>query len=225
MRKVVLWGHQPSDYKEMFALEDDDLHKKILEFGCGPSAVNADLANVTSADPLFVLDKDTLTSKISLLFAEMLKEIQLHADRFNFKAQGGLERIVWKRKLGIETFLADYESGLEEGRYVPVRASNLDFSHFQFDYALSSHYLFAGLDDQSIDFHVDIISELARVAKEVRIFPLVDRHGEVSEFLGPVLLQLQNKNFGTEVKDVDYSLQKTGNAMLRVWSNECSIEK
>jgi len=224
MRKLVLWGHQPADYEEMFALQPEDLNKKILEFGCGPSAVNASLPNIISADPLFVLDKDTLSSKTSLLFAEMLREVKHHQDRYDFESHGGLEQLVWQRKKGIEKFFADYELGLEEQRYIPVTDYHLPFDDFRFDYALSSHYLFAGLDNQTVDFHVKIIKELARVAKEVRVFPLIDRYGEVSEFLGPVLLELQNENYGVELKDVAYSLQKSGNAMLRVWAQQCPVE-
>lgn len=224
MRKLVLWGHQPTDYEEMFGLSSDDLQKKILEFGSGPSAINSRLPQVVSADPLFVLDKDTLFSKTSLLFAQMLEEVQQNQERYDFSAHGGLERLVWQRKKGLASFFADYEMGLEEKRYVPVRDCTLPFSDFQFDFALSSHYLFAGLDNQTVDFHVQLIKELARVAKEVRIFPIIDRYGNSSEFLGPVLLALQNSNYGAELKEVQYSLQSAGNAMLRVWAQQCLVD-
>ena len=69
-----------------------------------------------------------------------------------------------------------------------------------------------------------VIRELARVAKEVRIFPLIDRHGQPSPFLGPVLLGLQEGNYGVEVKEVPYHLQPKGNAMLRVWAQQCQLD-
>ena len=59
---------------------------------------------------------------------------------------------------------------------------HLPFAHFSFDFALSSHYLFADLDNQTADFHLRVIEELARVAKDVRIFPVVDREGKTSNF-------------------------------------------
>ncbi|MCC5791588.1 MAG: hypothetical protein JJT82_03135 [Legionellaceae bacterium] len=224
MRKLVLWGHHPADYVEMFAVSKADLNKNILEFACGPSAINASLPQVVSADPLFVLDKDTLSAKTSLIFAEMVSEVQKLADHFDFEQNGGLNKLVWDRKKGMETFFADYELGLQEKRYIPVTNCSLPYTDFHFDFAFCSHYLFAGLDNQTLDFHVQVISELARVAKDVRIFPLIDRHGQVSELLGPVLLRLQNENFGVEVKDINYKLQKSGNAMLRVWAQQCKVE-
>ena len=224
MRKLVLWGHQPADYEEMFDISSEDLHKNILEFGCGPSAINSNLPNVISVDPLFTLDKDTLSSKISLLFAQMLEEVQQNQGRYDFSSYGGLERLVWERKKGIESFFNDYKLGLEEGRYLPAVDCSLPFKDFQFEYALSSHYLFAGLDNQTVEFLVQLIKELARVAKEVRIFPLIDRYGDISEFLGPVLLELQNDNYGAELKEVKYRLQPSGNAMLRVWAQQCVVE-
>lgn len=100
---------------------------------------------------------------------------------------------------------------------------HLSFGDFAFDYALCSHYFFADLDEQDVDFHVKVIKELARVANEVRIFPLIDRYGKPSPQLGPVLLALQNDDYGTEVREVDYNLQQNGNAMLRVWAQKCDV--
>lgn len=100
----------------------------------------------------------------------------------------------------------------------------MPFDNFSFDFALSSHYLFADLDDQDVEFHLKVIKELARVAKEVRIFPLIDRHNQPSPFLGPVLLGLQQENFGAEVREVAYHLQPSGNAMLRVWAQQCELD-
>ena len=61
------------------------------------------------------------------------------------------------------------------------------------------------------------------MASEVRIFPLIDREGNTSEFLGPVLLQLQKENYGVEVREVNYHLHKAENAMLRVWAQKCDV--
>ncbi len=120
-------------------------------------------------------------------------------------------------------FLPIISEGKSEGRYVGITEYLLPFADFSFDFALSAHYLFADLDDQDVDFHLHVIKELARVAKEVRIFPLIDRHSQTSPFLGPVLLGLQQDNYGVEVREVPYHLQPGGNAMLRVWAQECHI--
>jgi len=226
MRKLVLWGHHLDEYQEMFALSNEDLTKRLLEFGCGASAVNAELRDtnrVVSCDPMFTLDKGTLSTKVSLIFEDMIALVKEHQDKFDFSRYGSLDALVAKRRQGIDEFFADYEQGIAEKRYLPATDFTLPFKHFEFDFALSSHYLFADLDDQDIDFHLNVIRELARVAKEVRIFPLIDRHDNLSPFLGPVLLGLQQGLYGVEVREVDYHLQPKGNAMLRVWAQQCHL--
>jgi SAM-dependent methyltransferase len=227
MRKLVLWGHGAEDYLGMFDLSQAELESGILEYGCGPSAVNSQLTKlnkqVVSCDPLFVLDKDTLSSKAKMIFANMAEEIYLHQDRFDFSQSGGLEKLLVNRQQGMQNFFADYPNGKKEGRYVGISDYHLPFADFTFEYALSSHYFFADLDEQTVDFHLIVIRELARIAKEVRIFPLVDREGNMSEFLGPVLLGLQQENYGVEVREVSFHLHKSGNAMLRVWAQQCVV--
>ena len=105
-------------------------------------------------------------------------------------------------------------------QYVPVSDYHLPFADFEFDFALSSHYLFEGLHEQGAGFYLQILRELARVAKEVRIFPLVDRNGQPSPVLGPVLLGLQQEGYGVEVREV----KDKGHAMLRLWAQQCQIQ-
>ena len=218
MRKLVLWGHNVDDYREMFDLSESDFNTRLLEYGCGASAVNAQLnseakdgqAFVKSCDPLFVLDKGTLSVKVSLIFEEMVASVMNDKEIFDFSHYGSFDALVALRRKGMLKFFEDYEKGRAEKRYLPVIDHNLPFSDFEFDFALSSHYLFADLDDQDVDFHLNAIRELARVAKEVRIFPLIDRHGQVSPFLGPVLLGLQQDDYGVEVRNVSYCLQPKG---------------
>ncbi len=229
MRELVLWGHHVDEYREMFALSTADFNTRILEYGCGASAINAELHegadHVVSCDPLFTLDKATLSTKVSLIFEDMLAAVKKNQDKFDFSRYGGLDGLVSNRREGIAEFFADYERGLAETRYLPLRDYTLPFADFSFDFALCSHYLFADLDGQDIDFHLKVIRELARVAKEVRIFPLIDRLGQPSPFLGPVLLGLQQENYGVEVREVSYHLEPTGNAMLRVWAQQCPVTK
>jgi hypothetical protein len=227
MRKLVLWGHNVDECREMFDLSQEDVNSRILEYGCGPSAVNAQQFQEThqavSCDPLFVLDKDTLSSKAIMIFAQMAEEIRKEQDQFDFSRAGSLEQLLEQRQKGMKQFFLDYEQGKAEGRYYGAADYHLPYPDFSFDFALSSHYLFADLEEQSVDFHVNVIRELARLAKEVRIFPLIDKSGESSEFLGPVLLQLQKEGYGVEVREVAYHLHKSENAMLRVWAQKCDI--
>lgn len=226
MRKLVLWGHHIDEYQEMFDLSNNDLRSRFLEYGCGPSAVNSELSKksqIISCDPLFNLDKDTLFSKVNLVFHDMAARVLRDQKIFDFSRYGSPQLLMDERKEGLDKFFKDYEIGKKENRYIGISELELPFSDFHFDFALCSHYLFADLDDQDVDFHLKVIKELARVAKEVRIFPLIDRHNKPSPFLGPVLLGLQEEKLGVEVRKVDYHLQPSGNAMLRVWAQQCPL--
>lgn len=227
MNKLVVWGHHADEYQEMFGLSADDLQGKLLEFGCGPSAFNANVHKQAdlciSCDALFNLDSATLRSKVALIVADMAEKVAAEQEQFDFSRDGSLAGLLQRRRAGVEEFFADYKLGKKQGRYVGIQALKLPFADFTFDFALSSHYFFADLDDQDIQFHVQAIKELARVAKEVRIFPLIDRNGQPSSLLGPILLYLQQHNYGTEVRSVAYHLQAQGNAMLRVWAQECKL--
>ena len=227
MRKLVLWGNHVDEYPEMFALSTADLNARLLEYGCGASAVNAEFNEkgglISSCDPLFNLDQATLFTQVSLVFEDMVARITRSQEKFDFSHYGSLEALIATRRQGMEKFFADYEKGKAEKRYLPINDHVLPFADFTFDFALSSHYLFADLDDQDVDFHLQAIRELARVAKEVRIFPLIDRQGQPSPFLGPVLLGLQQEDYGVEVREVKYHLEPKGNAMLRVWAQQCQL--
>ncbi len=98
----------------------------------------------------------------------------------------------------------------------------LPFADFVFDIAISGYYLFHDcLED--LDIHLYIIQELARVAKEVRIFPLQNGHDKPSVLLGPVLLQLQRLHYGAELREVAHKTAATADAMLRVWPQLCTV--
>lgn len=96
------------------------------------------------------------------------------------------------------------------------------FDDFSFDVAICPYYLFTQTS-ADLDFHLKVIRQLARVAKEVRIFPLIDKQGVLSPLLGPVLLGLQQENYGVEVRDVTSPLLQKENAMLRVWAQLCHV--
>ncbi len=222
----VLWGHHVDEYCDMFDLLTSDLNRRILEYGCGPSAINVELHNIAhpiiSCDPFFDLSRTALEIKVNDFFEARVNELKTQHERYDYERYGGLDEFIAYRRDGINTFLNDYEQGKQEERYRPIRGEHLPFTEFSFDLALSSHYLFVDPDAQNIDFHLNIIQELCRVAKEVRIYPL-DQDGKLSTLLGPVLLKLQQANYGVEVRQAKYAIQRSGHAMLRVRAQECRI--
>ena len=126
-----------------------------------------------------------------------------------FGSVEGLGKIRMKSML---QFLADFEQGLEEGRYIAAELPNLPFADNTFDLALCSHFLFLYSDHLDLDFHIQAITEMLRVASEVRIFPVLDLNAAQSVHLEPILKQFPN----SELVKVNYEFQKGGNQMLLI---------
>lgn len=228
MRETVLWGHHLDDYRRMFALSDVDERSRLLEYGCGITAVNAECHTlhhmITSCDPLFSLPKDELQVLVDTLFNEAVYHVQATAAQYDCRDYGSLDALIDNRRKGVGECLADYQKGQKEKRYLPVDLDAiLPFDNFTFDLALSSYFLFSSMANAGADFHLWHIRELARVAKEVRIFPLISVDGRLAPEIGPVLIGLQQGNYGVEIRDVDYQLQSGAHAMLRVWARECIL--
>ena len=59
---------------------------------------------------------------------------------------------------------------------------------------------------------------MLRVARKVRIFPLVTLCGEVSAHLVPVMAHLEARGYSCEVLKTAYEFQKGGDEMLVVTS-------
>lgn len=157
MRKLVLWGHGIEDYREMFDLPQGVENLRLLEYGCGPSAVNYQQTQVkkqgvVSCDPLFVLDKDTLLAKTKMIFANMAEEVRQHQDQFDFSRNGSLDKLLQERQEGMKQFFADYEQGKADGRYLGLTDYHLPFADFTFDFALSSHYFLQILTSKRLIF-------------------------------------------------------------------------
>jgi hypothetical protein len=212
---------------DMFDLSELSFTMRFLEYQSGPSAFQAELrqqaAHLVSYDSWFNLNKATLAAEILNSFDTRLTQITARQEEFDLRRYGRLEDLVAYRRLGVEKFLQDYDLGHAEGRYLSMPAGTLPFQDFFYDYALSAHHFFSLIVPQTVDYHVQHIRELARIAKEVRIFPLVDANGRPSPLLGPVLLALQQNNYGVEVREVSYHLQPKGNAMLRIWAEACQV--
>ncbi len=73
------------------------------------------------------------------------------------------------------------------------------------------------------DFDLKALMELARVAGEVRVFPLVDDEGKPASSLGPLIQALQQKGFGVELKQTGGAQAKKGTALLRLWNESCLL--
>jgi hypothetical protein len=230
LKKFVLWGHHLKDYQDMFNLSDEMLDtKRVIEYGAGVTSFNAEMNekghSVLSVDPIYDLTLDEIKTMVEEVFDTTVAKIKANKDKYNWKSYGDITTLLAERKQGIQTFYDDFEAGKADGRYIGITEGEaLQLENYAYDLALITHHLFVNFEDKGEQDHVRLIQEMVRVAGEVRIFPLLNKYGQVSQLLGPVMLALQQQDLGLEVRQVASKLQKAGNAMLRVWAVKCDVE-
>lgn len=219
--KVIPWGRCLDEYIGMFSLTSGDLKLAILDCAGGPASFNAEMTRqgnkVISCDPVYQFTAVQIGDRIQETYQTVIDGVKANVDGYlwnNFESPYQLGEV---RMKAMQEFLADFPSGLEQGRYLNAELPVLPFDNGQFDLALCSHFLFAYSHLFSEEFHLEAITEMCRVAKEVRVFPLVQSFsGEESEHLNPIIAELKNRNFRVEVQEAPYEFQKGGNKMLRV---------
>jgi len=109
----------------------------------------------------------------------------------------------------MEAFLADYDAGKREGRYVGAELPALAFPDGCFDLAVCSHFLFLYSEHLPEAFHRSSILELCRVAAEVRIFPLIALHGSRSPHL-PRIVDGLKSTCKISIETVPYEFRRVG---------------
>jgi hypothetical protein len=218
--QIVPWGRSYDEYVPMFSLTEDDLHLSVLGCADGPSSFNSGLTRrggkVISADPLYQYTKEQISQRIKETRNEVLKQTRKNASEFVWSTIQSVEELDSIRMSAMEEFLGDYEEGLAEGRYVPESLPNLSFDDKQFQLALCSHFLFLYSAHLDLDFHIDSIHEMCRVADEVRIFPLLQLGLKPSPYVGPVIKHMEEIGYEAEIVEVEYEFQRGGNKMLKI---------
>lgn len=228
VKDLLLSGHDLNDYQHMFDLTDEDLNKRFITCASGFDSFNAQMTQLGHQVISCARNYDLSKTEMQVLIKNNLDRLQQYVssnlDDFLLSDSKDLKEAERKWSQAAKLFLDDYETGQQQQRYRSDVLPNLQFDDFKFDYALCSHFLFS-LGTISEQAHIAYIKEMARVAKEVRIFPLNDVSGEVSDVLGPVMLALQQDNYFVEVRQVNYEFQRGGNAMLRAYATKCDIQE
>ncbi len=204
----------------MFTLHESDLRRSILGCGDGPAAFNAELTRrggrILSIDPIYSFSADEIQTRIAATFGAVLAETEKNRDLFVWRDVGDVGELGRRRMEAMRCFLTDYPGGRRQGRYRAGELPSLDLADNRFDLALCSHFLFLYSDHLSTGFHVRSVLELCRVAREVRIFPLLDLDGRPSPHLGVVTDRLRRQGHEISICTVAYEFQKGGNRMLRI---------
>jgi hypothetical protein len=222
--EVVPWGRSFDEYRRMFALSAADLDRRILGCGDGPASFNAEATRrghrVVSCDPLYRFSRVQIQERIAATCDEVLAQTRLNAHAFVWG--GGIrdiEGLKQVRMAAMQMFVDDFEAGARGGRYVEAALPALPFTNSEFDLALSSHFLFLYSTQLGESFHRAAMLEMCRVAREVRVFPLLALDGERSPFVDACAASLRDAGHHVTIERVDYEFQRGGNQMM--WVRRC----
>ena len=222
LNNVVPWGRSFEEYLSMFELTAVDLQKKILGCGDGPAGFNARMNKaghpIISIDPIYTFAAREIEDRISETYKEIVDQLEINQADYRwdtFKSPGELGKI---RMKAMQEFLDDFTLGTAEGRYIAGKLPNLPFDEKRFDLALCSHLLFLYSDQLSLEFHKEAVSELCRVAQEIRIFPLVTLAGNRSPYISDMEIHCKKYGHKVSIKTVPYEFQRGGNEMMIIKS-------
>ncbi len=226
LKQVVPWGRSADEYCHMFALNEADLSGQILGAGDGPASFNAELSskgcNIVSIDPIYEFTSEQIEQRVKETYPDMIHQLKRDRDGFVWKRFADPDDSGKARLQAMELFIADFECGKEQGRYLTGSLPTLPFDNQPFDLALCSHLLFLYSEQLSLEFHLQSVQELCRVAKEVRIFPLLDLARNRSVHVEPVCDHMTKQGYKVEIQRVDYEFQRGGNQMMKINSVESS---
>jgi hypothetical protein len=224
LNEVVPWGRSFEEYRRMFALADEDLAGRILGCGDGPASFNAEATGlghaVVSCDPIYAFSPEEIERRVGDCYSDLIAQVRSDPDGFVWDHFHDPDHLGQCRLAALRRFLADFEAGKAEGRYVTASLPRLPFEDGQFDLALVSHLLFLYSDQLDFNFHRAAVEELLRVAREVRIFPLLTLERRPSPHVGPIHTHVAGRGWRAEVCGVRYEFQRGGNEMLRIGKDD-----
>lgn len=205
----------------MFGLTEAELTSfRILSVADGPASFNAQMhelgRRVVSIDPVYVFSPEQIRQRVHETWPLMLQTVTDYADTFVWKTIRSPGDLKERRLAAMERFVADFPTGAADGRYLAASLPELPFGDDSFDLALCSHFLFLYSDQLNFDFHLASIIESCRVARELRIFPLLKHGNTRSQHLHPIIDRLHSLDYDAVIQQVDYEFQKGGNQMLIV---------
>jgi len=218
LENVVPWGRNLDEYIRMFDLSESDLLCSILGCGDGPASFNAECTaqggRVVSADPLYQFSTDQIRNRIDEAKPQVIEATRQRLDDFQWDYFPNLDALVDARMNAMSHFMVDFDAEKREGRYVPASVTQLPFHDNTFDLALCSHFLLLYSQQLDYDFHLTAFLEMKRVAREVRVFPLLDLDANRSDHLPQLMNALDKLGHAPRLETVPYEFIKGANQML-----------
>jgi hypothetical protein len=128
---------------------------------------------------------ETIRRRIEEAYDEILEQTRQNQEPLIWESIRSVEELGRVRMDAMQEFLSDYPNGVAQGRYVDASLPVLPFEAEEFDLAICSHLLFLYSAQLGEAFHRAALPELIRIAKEVRVFPLLALGGVASHSSTP----------------------------------------
>lgn len=218
LEDFLITGRTFDEYTAMFDLDIEALRgKKILDCPSGASGFVAEALrhdiDAHGCDIIYGFEPAHVIKQAHVTTEKIYEDTDWMAGH-NLTFYGDIAGHRGCRERAVAAFAADFPSPRYRREVLP-KLSYIDNS---FDLLLSSHLLFVYDDRLDLDFHLASVTEMLRVAREMRLFPLVDftnsRRDETYNF-SPLVYELM-EHFSTEIIPVWLEFQPGAGAMLRL---------
>ncbi|OMP68317.1 class I SAM-dependent methyltransferase [Domibacillus epiphyticus] len=220
LERIVFIGRTFEEYMAMFSLSLEEIEgKKILDCpagACSFTAIGGEKGlDVTACDIAYYHSGEALANKGKKDLEHATERVVKAKEQYVFDYFKDVSDLAQHRAGALTDCAADMQKNPE--RYIPVTLPVLPFKNEQFDLILSAHFLFTYGYRLDKTFHLDVMEELLRVAKEeIRIFPLVDLTGNRYEHLDEIAKMLRDQGLEVEEIRVPYEFQRNANTMMKI---------
>lgn len=209
------------EYRRMFTLTDADLAGRILDCPGGAASLTAEVnaagGRAVACDPTYELPVEQVRDTTLESLGRAYSYHQANPAEYVWTYFRDPDHYLESRTRSVELFAADRAA--HPDNYLPAALPALPFTDQRFDLVLTSHLLFSYADRLDRAFHVASLLELARIGRDVRVFPLVPMGMTESPDLAAVRAALTAAGLRTTVQPVDYEFQRGGNTMMSIVSS------
>lgn len=216
---VLVSARSLGEYTDMFGLAPADLDRRIVDCPGGAASAVAQICaeggDAVAVDPQYALGGDELRARVLADLDRSLAHSHERGRDYDWDVRGGVVGHESIRRSAAETMLDHLDASPE--RYVAGALPSLPFADDSADLVLCSHLLFTYADRMDRDEHVAAIAEMARVAPEVRIYPLVDHSGNpMPELIRSVIARLKKERLSCRIEPVERPFQLAATTRLVV---------
>lgn len=221
---VLVSARSLGEYVDMFGLDRLDLERRIVDCPGGAASAVAEICSAggdaIAVDPQYAQGPDDLRARIRTDMDRSIAHLHQREIDYDWDVRGGVVGHETIRRAAVQQMLDHLDAAPE--RYVAGALPDLPLADNSADLVLCSHLLFTYADRLDTAAHVNAIVEMARVAPEVRIYPLVDHAGNpLPELVRSVIAKLKKERLTSEIEPVvrPFQLAATTRLVVRRTSN------